>query len=769
MSLGHRKGVYRTVPCEPELAVTHYEGTVVARVAQLRIWMKSVFRISLPLAMSHGPGRVFRAWHRAKRKLGQAIHVEDLPMGPRLRAEQRRAEGPEIPPRPPAKAHPFKARFMRHGRFPEPRRTLTYRDPPLSGLTLAGVGEETPKRLAKFYHAGHNHIYGAMNLAFNLLMHPKAVAALVRVQWDNRRATGPIARDRLNVGDPVAMADTIKQLAKACGATHVGCTAVVEEAVYAPYDDVLPHAVVVAAPMDRETLLGLPDLGANLSFLEGYYDVGHAALDVAEYIRSLGWRAEADTNLGNAPEKVLHVPLAVNAGLGTMGRHTSLITESHGANVRLAVVLTDLPLAFDEPVDFGVESMCANCRVCRENCPSNAIYEDKQMVRGVKKWHLDFDRCMPYFNENDGCGVCITVCPWSQSGYGPLTALMQRQRARVAESWPDPLPVEDRLLALSPRPDTAPHVPAVGRPEDWWQEVEITGLRNLPGGIVELSLELPDRGPLPDWSAGAHIELRLPSARVRPYSLSNLPEEGRYRVAVKVAQDGRGGSREVGTLRLGARLSVSRPGNNLLVPEDLPHTILCAGGIGITVIAALARRLTQLGASWEVHYSVKSEDQAIYADEILALDGGPLTIHTDVAWLEIPPMGRPEGTGIVTCGPRSYMHAVRDWAVEGGIDPRRYYSEAFGSDRKDAPFDVFLGSSGEPIRIEPGQTIARELSRRGIHVPVSCGYGICGACTAGLLEGEQDARDCIFSDEERRTKITLCCSRAKGKRIVIDL
>ena len=493
------------------------------------------------------------------------------------------------------------------------------------------------------------------------------------------------------------------------------------------------------------------------------------ALDIAEHIRSLGWRAEADTNLGNAPEKVMHVPLAVNAGLGTMGRHTSLITMSHGANVRLAVVLTDLPLAFDEPVDFGVETMCANCRVCRESCPSNAIYEDKQMVRGVRKWHLDFDRCMPYFNENNGCGVCITVCPWSQSGYGPLTALMQQQRTRVAESWPEPLPSEDRLVALSPMPNMPPHVPAVGGPEDWWQEVEITGLRDFPGGIVELSLELPDRAPLPDWSAGAHIELRLPSTRVRPYSLSNLPEEGRYRVAVKVARDGTGGSREVGTLRLGERLTVSRPGNNFLVPEDLPHMILCAGGIGITVIVALARRLTQLGASWEMHYSVKSEDQAIYADEIRALQGGPLTIHTDIDWLKTPPTGRPTGTGVATCGPLAYMKAVRDWAIEGGIDPARYYSEAFGSDKKDAPFDVILGSSGERLRIEPGQTIARELSRRGIHIPVSCGYGICGACTAGLLEGEQDARDQIFSDAERRTKITLCCSRAKGDRIVIDL
>lgn len=749
--------------------MAHYKGTVAALATQVGIWVTSALSASVALALSHGPGRAFRVWHRAKRRAGQAIYVEDLPKGPTLTSGQRRAGGPSVPPRPADKAHPFKPRFMRHGRFPEPRRTLVYRDPPLSGLTLAGVGDETPRRFTKFYHAGHDEIYGAINFGFHMLMQPRAVATLMRVQWDNRRATGPIARARQDVADPALMAETIKRLAKASGATHVGCTPVVEEAVYAPYDDVLPHAIVIAAPMDREALLGIPDPDSLVSILEGYYEVGHTALDIAEHIRSLGWRAEADTNLGNAPEKVMHIPLAVNAGLGTMGRHTSLITESHGANVRLAVVLTDLPLAFDAPVDFGVEAMCANCRVCRESCPSNAIYEDKQMVRGVKKWHLDFDRCMPYFNENDGCGVCITVCPWSQSGQGPLTALMQQQRARVADSWPEPVPAEDRLVALSPMPDEPPHVPAVGGPEDWWQQVEITDLRPFPGGIVEVSLERPGGAPLPDWSAGAHVELRLPSARVRPYSLANLPEEGRYRLAVKVEQDGTGGSREVGTFRPGQHLTVSRPGNNFLVAEDLPHMILCAGGIGITVIAALARRLTQLGASWEMHYSVRTVDQAIYADEIRALNGGPLTIHTDRDWLKTPPTDRPEGTGVATCGPRAYMDAVRAWALAGGIDPKRYYCEEFGSLRKDAPFDVVLGSSGERVRIEPGQTIARELSRRGIHIPVSCGYGICGACTAGLLKGEQDARDHIFSDEERRTKITLCCSRAAGSEIVIDL
>lgn len=223
------------------------------------------------------------------------------------------------------------------------------------------------------------------------------------------------------------------------------------------------------------------------------------------------------------------------------------------------------------------------------------------------------------------------------------------------------------------------------------------------------------------------------------------------------------------TLAEGQRLTVSRPGNNLLVPEDHARYLLCAGGIGITVIAALARRLSELGRWWTVHYAVKSEDQALYADELRALPGGLVHVHTSRDWLERFPGDVPAGTGVVMCGPTGFMDAVRERSVQGGIDPGNVYAEEFGSGREDRPFDLVLASSGEAVRVEPGQTVARALGRRGIHVPVSCGYGICGACTVGLLEGEQDARDRIFTEDERRTRITLCCSRAKGDRIVVDL
>jgi epoxyqueuosine reductase len=88
--------------------------------------------------------------------------------------------------------------------------------------------------------------------------------------------------------------------------------------------------------------------------------------------------------------------------------------------VRLATVLTDLPLTTDDPVDLAVDDSCASCHVCTTNCPPHAIFDVKQLVRGEERWYVDFDRCVPYFSEHQGCGICIEVCPWSEPGREPV-------------------------------------------------------------------------------------------------------------------------------------------------------------------------------------------------------------------------------------------------------------------------------------------------------------------------------------------------------------
>ena len=133
---------------------------------------------------------------------------------------------------------------------------------------------------------------------------------------------------------------------------------------------------------------------------------------------------------------MIQIPLALAAGLGQLGKHGSVINKNFGSNFRLAAVLTDLPLACDAPVDIGVDDLCTRCRRCELDCPPDAILDEKQMVRGVEKWYVDFDRCIPYFAMTEGCGICIEVCPWSEPGRGPALseALIAKRREENHES-----------------------------------------------------------------------------------------------------------------------------------------------------------------------------------------------------------------------------------------------------------------------------------------------------------------------------------------------
>jgi epoxyqueuosine reductase QueG len=84
----------------------------------------------------------------------------------------------------------------------------------------------------------------------------------------------------------------------------------------------------------------------------------------------------------------------------------------------LSAVLSNAPLPLDEPQTHGVDGFCSSCKICEDACPPFAITANKQLVRGIEKWYVDFDRCLPFFNEHQGCAICIAECPWSRPGVG---------------------------------------------------------------------------------------------------------------------------------------------------------------------------------------------------------------------------------------------------------------------------------------------------------------------------------------------------------------
>ena len=80
--------------------------------------------------------------------------------------------------------------------------------------------------------------------------------------------------------------------------------------------------------------------------------------------------------------------------------------------------MTNAPFAATAPLDHGIDAFCQNCRICEDACPPEALAPEKQTVRGVQKWYVDFDKCLPFFNQTQGCAICIAVCPWSRPGVG---------------------------------------------------------------------------------------------------------------------------------------------------------------------------------------------------------------------------------------------------------------------------------------------------------------------------------------------------------------
>ena len=191
----------------------------------------------------------------------------------------------------------------------------------------------------------------------------------------------------------------------------------------------LPWIVVLGVGMDHAALATAPEPTSAIEVHRQYNRGTAAARALADWIRARGHQAHGHGGPGAGPVQM--IPAAIEAGFGELGKHGSIINRRLGSSFRLAAVLTDAPLVATPQDSFGVDEFCAGCRVCTDDCPPDAISPDKRMVRGVTKWAVDFDRCLPYFALSYGCGICIAVCPWSTPGEAPrLAANMARKQAR---------------------------------------------------------------------------------------------------------------------------------------------------------------------------------------------------------------------------------------------------------------------------------------------------------------------------------------------------
>lgn len=300
--------------------------------------------------------------------------------------------------------------------------------------------------------------------------------------------------------------------------------------------------------------------------------------------------------------------------------------------------------------------------------------------------------------------------------------------------------------------------------------------------ICVVELIDPAGAPLPGFSAGAHIDVHLGEGLIRQYSLCNAPSErNRYVIGVLLAPDSRGGSIAVHALSEGALLQVSEPKNHFVLDGTAIHSILLAGGIGITPLLCMAEDLAGRGASFELHYGVRSPDRLAFADRLAAqhlaahvhsyCDHAPSHERLDFERLL---MARREGAHLYVCGPVGFIDRVLTTAKKAAWPDECVHREYFSAAQMAVTSGAFLlrlASTGQVVTVGADQTAVEALAAHGIVVPTSCEQGVCGTCLTRVLDGTPDHRDLYLTDAERalNDQFLPCCSRSRTPALVIDL
>jgi ferredoxin len=311
--------------------------------------------------------------------------------------------------------------------------------PPVSGNAVNGLGERVRRRARHVYWATEPATipHGDVQLWFYRRNdHPAMNAERARRQAAQARVPAPVAAIRPD-RSPAEWAAAVKAAARRLGADAVGIARLDPAWVFEGRTVAQRFIVVLGIAMDHAELDTAPDMTAAVEVMRQYTRGVTVARDLCDWLAGMGVAAVPET--GPMANDVNLIPAALAAGLGELGRHGSVINRALGASFRLASVLTDLDMVPDAPDDFGADGFCTHCRLCTDACPPGAIRAEKQWVRGDLKWYVDFDRCLPFFNETAGCAICLAVCPFSNPATGPgLVAKLERRRGRRATGLSPP-------------------------------------------------------------------------------------------------------------------------------------------------------------------------------------------------------------------------------------------------------------------------------------------------------------------------------------------
>jgi epoxyqueuosine reductase len=374
--------------------------------------------------------------------------------------------------------------------FSEPLRSHYRERPEDLELDIRNVDEIQPLMRAD------NEIYGdayTLAEAFSLGMGAVGPGPIRGTPEENDfprdRRGGPA--QPMKMKDPVKTAALIKKMAHEFGSTLVGITKLNPDWVYGypisgrgwentevPLEipEWWEYAIVVGTPMSWDPMFANPNFGTSN---DAYSRSRIIAARVEAFIKALGYPAR--THVPGTSYDLMVPPIAIDAGLGQQARHSAMITPELGGNFRPAIITTNIPMATDKPIDFGVDEFCAHCKVCAEVCPSGAIpMGEKVEVRGYLKYQLDTAKCHNFWSSNlgdMGCRLCVASCPYTRKANW-----LHRLALKVTAN--DPTGISDRALTSlqksfypGPPPEDY-YIPSMGgknasyREPPWWLRTE---------------------------------------------------------------------------------------------------------------------------------------------------------------------------------------------------------------------------------------------------------------------------------------------------------
>ncbi len=459
----------------------------------------------------------------------------------------------------------------------------------------------------------------------------------------------------------------------------------------------------------------------------------------------------------------------------------SLVPNAVEEAVRLSTPIRAFTRYAIEDIELGGHTIPEGQRVIVVYASAN---RDERKFDNPDKFDVTRD-----VHDHVGFGQGVHMCMGMHLARREMILLMEALRRRVERFEL----LEEPVVAMNNTIRAYAHMPVkvhlattvlddstqVQAADNSWLDVVVASRLDVARGIIGIELKGVDGAQLPSYEAGAHIDVFIKSGLVRQYSLTGDPaQRSSYRLGVLLDPASRGGSAAIHTrFAVGTQIRIGKPRNNFPI-QAAAHTLLFAGGIGITPMLNMAYALEASGASWELHYCGRSAERLAFLDELadfggkvhVHLDNGPTTQALNIdAVLEHSANDR----HMYLCGPNGFMDFVVDAAETSGWQSDCVHLERFGAEVNTygGSFTVVAKKSGLQFEVHSGETINDKLLENGIDVPVSCQSGVCGTCLTNVLEGVPDHRDFVQTDHEKASnqKITVCCSRSKSSTLVLDI